>query len=97
MTQLNVTFYCIDGPSYVTDPVTIAMAKLPRGASFSPKTATTDITGKLRTTITITTSKNTPVGAYTFEVGGSGKACTSYSAQNSFCSEPLTVAPAGGP
>jgi len=96
-TQLNVTFYCVDSGAYVVDPVTIKIAKPPSGASFSPKTTTTDITGKLGTAITITTSKSTPVGAYTFEVGGSGKACTSYSAQNSFCSEPLTVAPAGGP
>jgi streptogramin lyase len=93
-TQLNVTFYCVDGPSYVADPVTISIAKLPHGASFSPKTATTDITGKKGTIITITAGKTTPVGAYTLEVGGKGKACTSYSAQYAFCSEPLTIAPA---
>jgi virginiamycin B lyase len=93
-TQLNVTYYCIDGPGYITDPVTIAIGKLPRGASFSPKTTTTDITGKLGTTITITAGKTTPVGSYMLDVGGKGKACTSYSAQNTFCSEPLTIAPA---
>jgi virginiamycin B lyase len=94
MTQLTVTYYCVDGPGYVTDPVTIAIGKLPRGASFSPKTAMTDITGKFGTTITITAGKTTPVGAYTLEVGGKGKACTSYSAQYTFCSEPLNIAPA---
>jgi virginiamycin B lyase len=46
-TQLNVTYYCIAGPGYVTDPITIQIGKLPRGASFSPKTTTTDITGKI--------------------------------------------------
>jgi hypothetical protein len=92
--QLNVTYYCVDGPGYVTDPVTIAISKLPRGASFSPKTATTDITGKLGTTITITAGKTTPAGVYTLDVGGRGKACTSYSVQYAFCSEPLTIAPA---
>jgi virginiamycin B lyase len=96
-TQLNVTFYCIDGGEYVPDPVTIAIAKLPHGASFSPKTTTTDITGKLSTTITLSASKNTPVGSYTLEVGGSGKACRSYSAEQSFCGEPLTIAPNAGP
>jgi hypothetical protein len=93
-TQLNVTYYCIEGPGYVTDPVTIQIGKLPRGASFSPATTTTDITGKLGTTITITAGKSTPTGIYTLDVGGKGKACTSYSAQNAFCSEPLTIAPA---
>jgi streptogramin lyase len=96
-TQLNVTYYCVDGGEYVADPVTISIAKLPKGATFSPKTTTTDITGKLSTTITITASKNTPVGSYTLQVGGKGKACASYSAQLSYCAEPLTIAPTAGP
>jgi hypothetical protein len=93
-TQLNVTYYCIAGPGYVTDPVTIQIGKLPRGASFSPKTTTTDITGKLGTTITITAGTTTPVGSYTLDVGGRGKACTNYNPQNTVCLEPLTIAPA---
>jgi hypothetical protein len=92
-TQLNVIFYCVDGPSYVADPVTIAIGKLPSGASFSPKTTTTDITGKLGTAITITTSKTTTVGTFTLQIGGTGKACKSYSANNSYCSMSFTVQP----
>jgi hypothetical protein len=97
-TQFDVSFYCVvAGPGYVTDPVKIEITNLPSGASFSPKTTMTDITGRKATTITITTSKNTHVGSYTFRVGGSGKACASFSAHQSYCSEPLTIAPSAGP
>jgi virginiamycin B lyase len=96
-TQVTVNFYCIAGPSYVADPLTIEIAKLPSGASFSPKTTTTDITGKKTTTITITAGKTTRPATYDLEIGGAGKACTRYSAHQSFCWEPLTIAPLPNP
>lgn len=91
-TSFNVYFYCL-GPgigNFLSDNLTVNLGKLPKGVTFSPKSAAADTGDSTGTTFTITTDKDTPGGTNVkFKVSAKGKTCASYIP----CAEQFTIKP----
>jgi len=75
-TSFSVFYECLDQPS---ETVTISIPNLPKGATFTPKTGTSNLQTLDGTVITINTATTTPSGKYNISVGGTGPTCGGYS------------------